>query len=250
MEDTATAIYPFKFTVPRKWKTGVLCKSEKGIKNNARTTTKTEEYNLQAAASRKREKLGRHSRAVQESILCLRVFGWWASCCSATSHGCTWQQKGSRTMPRLCGAKGIRQMWANRSSAGAWGVQERGDTSGYQQDTAWCARHYNWIGTWQDSAQNGQLFSCVVPSLTVAAQSPEWWCRWSQTLNASSVPIMSTSLHHLFVTDGAAIIHPSSPVLLLLSLQLAIHFMWPKKHSSTPGSWPLCQRGWCVNALG
>lgn len=46
MEDTVTAIYPFKFTVPRKWKTRVLCKSEKGIGNNAKTTTKRKEYNL------------------------------------------------------------------------------------------------------------------------------------------------------------------------------------------------------------
>ena len=95
-----------------------------------------------------------------------------------------------------------------------------------------------------------RFFARVVLSLTIAAQSPEWWCRWPQRLNASSVPIITTNLQHLFVTNSAAIIHLSFPVLLLLSLQLAIHFMWPKKHSRTPGTWPLCQRGWCVNALG
>lgn len=83
----------------------------------------------------------------------------------------------------------------------------------------------------------------VVLSLTIAAQSPEWWCRWPQRLNASSVPIITANLQHLLVTDGAAIIHLSSPVLLLLWLQLDIHLMWPKKRSSTPGTWPLCQRG-------
>lgn len=93
-------------------------------------------------------------------------------------------------------------------------------------------------------------FPRVVLSPTIAAQSPEWWCRWPQRLNASSVPIITTNLQHLFVTDGAAIIHLPALVLLLLSLQLAIHFTWPKKQSITPGSWPLCQRGWCMNALG
>jgi len=52
------------------------------------------------------------------------------------------------------------------------------------------------------------------------------------------------------VTSSATIIHLSSPVPLLLSLQLAVHFMWPKKHSSTPGIWPLYKGGWCVNVLG
>lgn len=124
---------------------------------------KRKEYNLQAAASRKQGKLGRHSRAVWESNLRLRLSGWWASCCSATSRGCTWQQEGRCKMPRLSGAKGLRQMWVNRSSAGAWGAQERGDTSGYQWDTAWTARRDNWIGTRRDSAQDGQLFRLCCP---------------------------------------------------------------------------------------
>lgn len=92
--------------------------------------------------------------------------------------------------------------------------------------------------------------ACVVLSLSIAAQSPEWWCRWPLRLNASSAPIIATNLQHLSVTDDAAIIHLFSPALLLLSLQLAIHLKWPKNHFSTPGSWPLCQRGWCANALG
>lgn len=98
-------------------------------------------------------------------------------------------------------------------------------------------------------ARVASSFSLVI-SLIVAAQPREWWCRWPQKLHASSVPTATTSLQHLFVTGSAAIIHLSSPVLLLLSLQLAVHFMWPKKHSSTPGIWPLCQGGWCVNAVG
>lgn len=36
-------------------------------------------------------------------------------------------------MPISSGAKGIRQMWVNRSSAGAWEAQERWDTSGYHK---------------------------------------------------------------------------------------------------------------------
>lgn len=67
--------------------------------------------------------------------------------------------------------------------------------------------------------------ACIVLSLVIDAQSPEWWCRWPQRLNANSMPIITTNLQYLFVTDGAAIIYLSSPVLLLLSLQLAIHFM-------------------------
>lgn len=94
------------------------------------------------------------------------------------------------------------------------------------------------------------FFACVVLSLMIVAQSPEWWCRWRPRLNASSVLLIATNLQHLFVTDCVTIIHLSSPVLFLLSLQLAIHSMWPKTHSSTPGIWPLCQRGWCMNAPG
>lgn len=108
VEDSLTDIYPFTFTVPRKWKTRFLCKSGKGISNNttmtttaAAITTRRQEYNLWAVDSIQGGQQGQCCGAVLECICCLCLFGWWPDCPTSTSCGCTWQQKGLCKKPRL-----------------------------------------------------------------------------------------------------------------------------------------------------
>lgn len=150
VEDALTAIYSFTFTVPRKWKTRVLCKLVKGISNNTTTTTTAiQEYNLQAAAFIQGGHQDKCCGAVLECFCCLCLFGWWADRPTSTSCGCTWQPKELCKKPRLNSTMGSGRCEWTKAQQVLGGALKTGETSGWQQDTSQSARHDNWIGTWQ-----------------------------------------------------------------------------------------------------
>lgn len=251
VENTTTAIYPFKCRVPRKWKTKVPCKSQR------------KELRIMQQQKQKRGIQPEGCRSQRMWKVRLAPAGTFrrASFVYACLCGVV-----AAAQPPLMAAPGSRRICAKRL---VWVVprgSDRCERTEAQRVLGKLKRDETQVAI--SKTQHGVPDTAT--ELAMAGQCLGW----------TAFSPMLSFLHQLLLSHlngGAGGYRHSMPAPCPLSLPTSNIFSWlmvqpsfifpllfcscclyswpyiscgQKSHSCTPGSWPLCQRDWCMNTLG